>query len=199
MKSFSDGSGSTSRTSRAAFARGCAGPGLRGALLALAVSLAGQPGAAAEGVFGRFVSEGGIAAPAHDLIGPTGAKSLEELRGKWVLLHFWATWCAPCITELPSLDALQRARRDDGLAVVAVSVDRTGPERIANFLTELGVNDLVPYQDRLGLLSGAYKVRSFPSSFLIAPNGRLVGRLEHAADWDSPEAAAFLDRVTGDH
>ncbi len=158
------------------------------------VTIFGPPPASATSVFSRFITvEPSIAAPISALTGPSGTTTLRDFAGRFVLVHFWATWCAPCITELPSLEALQRRQSEKDFVILAVSTDRADTARVERFTRELGLERVRIYHDRLGLTSNAFNVRSLPSSFLVNPDGRLVGRLDHAADWTSGEAAAFLD------
>jgi thiol-disulfide isomerase/thioredoxin len=165
-------------------------------LIVLQLSLGIQPAAAGDDVFARFVPE--TATIAHDtrLTGPGGLRTFGELRGRLVLVHFWAMWCAPCVEELPTLDQLQRRAGED-FAVIAISADRASPERLATFVGELGIEHLGIYQDSFGGLASLFRIRSFPTSFLLGRDGQVIGRLEHTADWNSLEAAAFLERWQG--
>ncbi len=97
--------------------------------------------------------------------------SLAQLRGKVVLLNFWATWCAPCREELPQLSALQEKLRARGLVVLAVSVDDER-ENIANFLQENGIK-LPAWWDRDQRVSRLYNPQTMPASFVIDRNGVL--------------------------
>ncbi|MEX1306383.1 MAG: TlpA disulfide reductase family protein [Rhodovibrionaceae bacterium] len=118
--------------------------------------------------------------------------SLADFRGRVVLLNFWATWCPPCVFEMPSLDALQEALGPEGLSVVAVSLDRQGLEIVAPFLRDLAVRQLEAYIDPRGRLAAEFEVSAMPTSFVIDARGRIVGALRGAAAWDSPEALALL-------
>jgi thiol-disulfide isomerase/thioredoxin len=111
--------------------------------------------------------------------------TLAAFRGRVVLVNFWATWCAPCVQEMPSLARLQAQRGD--LAVVAVSEDRRGAELVDPFLAKLGLADLGVYLDPKNDLGHAFGIEGLPTSFLIDRDGRIVATLEGAAEWDSAE------------
>ncbi len=120
------------------------------------------------------------------------ATSLQAFRGRVVLLNFWATWCAPCIREMPSLDRLQAKLGGEGLKVVAVSEDFTGLEVVVPFFKRLGLANLEVYLDPDGALSRAVGVAGLPTTLLIDREGRLLGGLEGPAEWDSEEAVSFI-------
>jgi thiol-disulfide isomerase/thioredoxin len=118
---------------------------------------------------------------------------LADLKGRVVLLNFWATWCAPCIREMPSLDRLQAGLGERGLAVVAVSIDRGGAEVIRPFAKRLGLAHLGLYHDPKGALFRAFGVTGLPTSFLIDRQGGIVGAYAGPAEWDGPEARALIE------
>ncbi len=126
---------------------------------------------------------------------------LADFEGRVVLLNFWATWCAPCVREMPSLDRLQALLGDRGLRVVAVSIDRGGAEAIRPFAKRLGLAHLGLYHDPKGTLFRAFGVTGLPASFLIDRNGGIVGAYAGPAEWDDPEPRAlieyYLDRPAG--
>jgi thiol-disulfide isomerase/thioredoxin len=132
--------------------------------------------------------------PAPDVVfnDPDGAEtSLAELRGKPVLLNLWASWCAPCVKELPTLDRLAAAK-GAGLSVVAVSQD-TGPHpSVEAFLESKGIKTLGSYHDPKMGLSGALDAEVLPSSVLFDAQGREVWRYVGDLDWTGPEAAKLL-------
>ena len=118
---------------------------------------------------------------------------LADFKGRVVLLNFWATWCAPCILEMPSLDRLQAALGDRGLAVLAVSIDRGGAKVIRPFAKRLGLEHLGLYHDDKGALFRAFGVTGLPTTFLIDPRGQIVGAYPGPAEWDGPEARALIE------
>ncbi len=120
-------------------------------------------------------------------------ETLEAYRGKWVVLNFWATWCAPCRLEMPSLDRLQVALPD--LVVLPVATGRNPPEAIARFYEEAGVKNLPILRDPKAALSRSAGVLGLPVTLILNPEGQEVGRLIGGAEWDSPEALALLDAL----
>lgn len=132
-------------------------------------------------------------APSIAFLDPDGRPiKLDAYRGSLVLLNVWATWCAPCVKELPSLDRLQAAIGSDRFRVVLVSVDRKGLEVAAPFLTGLGLTNLRTGADPKSELARALGATGLPTSVLLGPDGRIVGRLLGDAEWDSPAAKALL-------
>lgn len=127
-----------------------------------------------------------------------GKTTLGQFRGKYVVLNFWATWCGPCIRELPSLERLDAALPDDRAQVVLVSQDRAGFQQTDRFLKKLGVSFPDNFVDERLKFSRALGIVSLPTTLLIGPDGKEVGRLVGHAEWDSPEALAlvnwYLDR-----
>lgn len=118
--------------------------------------------------------------------------NLVEFEGRVVLLNFWATWCAPCVEELPALDRLQARLGGRDLSVIALSVDRQGASIVGPFLAKLGVRALEMYVDAQGESLKAFQPRGLPTTVLIGRDGRELGRLEGAAAWDSPAAEALI-------
>jgi thiol-disulfide isomerase/thioredoxin len=119
--------------------------------------------------------------------------SLADFRGKVVLLNLWATWCGPCVEEMPALDRLAASRPAEDFAVVAVSMDRGGMAVITPFLAEHGITTITPYLDPGGRAIAAIGARGLPTSILIGRDGAEIGRLEGAAAWDGTDAKALID------
>ncbi len=114
------------------------------------------------------------------------------LKGKVVLLNLWATWCAPCVVELPTLDALQRELGGGDFEVVAVSVDRRGMDVVGPFWKERGYRHLAIRLDPGGKLMRDFGTIGLPTSYLIARDGTVAGYLEGHGDWASPEAQQLV-------
>ena len=129
--------------------------------------------------------------PEGELLDTTDAvHSLAEYRGKWVVLNFWATWCAPCRQEMPSLDRLQAAMPE--LAVVPVATGRNAVPGITRFYEEAGVTGLPILRDVKMDLSRAMGVLGLPVTVILNPEGQEVARLIGDAEWDSASAKAVL-------
>lgn len=126
------------------------------------------------------------------------ARTLDAFKGKTILVNYWATWCAPCEKEMPSLGALQKARGGDTFEVVAISVDAAEDKEYAEQrLGQLGAPNIpfrivTPEQYELVYDSG---VQGFPTSILYGPDGKEIARLAGEADWSSFEAIGFIDAL----
>jgi thiol-disulfide isomerase/thioredoxin len=130
-----------------------------------------------------------------DLAGNT--VSLSEFTGKIVLVNLWATWCEPCLREMPSLERVQ-SRLGDKLAVVAISEDHGGSKTVDPFIDKLGLKSVKVYLDPKSAIERAFKVQGLPTSFLIDREGRVLGRVEGAAEWDAPKLLEVLKSFLGD-
>lgn len=121
--------------------------------------------------------------------------SLAEIEGKPVLVNLWASWCAPCVKELPTLDKLARAQ--PSLQVAAVSQDMGPHASVVAFLQGHRIATLEAYQDPKMALSGALGVEVMPTSVLYDAKGREVWRYVGDLDWTSPAAAKLLAEAGG--
>jgi len=119
--------------------------------------------------------------------------SLADFRGKTVLLNLWATWCAPCREEMPSLDRLEKELGSDRFEVVALAVDRTGIESARKFMQSLKVQSLKLYADPTARSAPALKAVGMPTTILIGTDGREIGRLPGPAEWDSAAAKRLVE------
>ena len=119
--------------------------------------------------------------------------AMDEFKGTPTLVNLWATWCAPCVKELPTLDKLAAAHRDDGsLGVITISQDMGPQGSVKAFLAKLGVKDLGAYQDADMKLSDAFGAQILPTTVLFDGAGREVWRFTGPMEWDSAEAAKLL-------
>ena len=136
------------------------------------------------------------AVPDIGLVGMDDApRSLNEFRGKWVLVNFWATWCPPCRTEMPSLGALQAAKGGDRFEVVTVATGRNAVQGITDFWAEAGVQHLTVLRDPKMELARSMGVAGLPVTVILNPDGQEVGRLIGDADWNAPEAHTVIDAL----
>ena len=143
-------------------------------------------------------SHKGTPAPDTTFTNPDGGTiSLARFKGVPVLVNLWASWCAPCVKELPTLDELAATHRDDGkLGVVAVSQDSGPQASVQAFLARLKVKDLGAYHDPKMGLSGALGPDTvLPTSILYDANGKEVWRYVGDLDWTSPEAAKLVSEA----
>jgi len=143
-------------------------------------------------------SHKGQAAPDAMFKNPDGGDiSLAKFKGVPVLVNLWASWCAPCVKELPTLDKLAQSHDVDGaLGVIAVSQDSGPQPSVVAFLKKLNVRDLGAYHDPKMALSGALGPDVvLPTSILIDADGKEVWRYVGDLDWTSPEAAKLLSEA----
>jgi thiol-disulfide isomerase/thioredoxin len=129
--------------------------------------------------------------------GAGAARSLAEWRGRVVLVNLWATWCAPCVEEMPALDRIAARLGGPDFDVVAISVDRQGAAVVAPFLGKLGLTRLAPYLDPSNAAVRVLGAPGLPVSVVLDREGRELGRVLGAAEWDSPAFEALLRRATG--
>ncbi|MTH96448.1 TlpA disulfide reductase family protein [Roseibium sp. RKSG952] len=137
--------------------------------------------------------------------GPDGQPvTMADFKGKTVLLNLWATWCAPCRKEMPALDELERDLGSQDFEVVAVNLDRGGPDKPKAFLNEIGVKDLTYYSDSsnqlLQDLRKKARATGLPTTILIGPEGCEIGTMYGPAEWASSDAKQLIEaarRETG--
>ena len=120
--------------------------------------------------------------------------ALADFKGKFVLLNLWATWCQPCLKEMPSLAALQ-AKLGPALTIVALSEDRGGADVVEPFVAKLGLDKLPIYLDPKSAAIHALGARGLPTSVVIDADGQILGKVEGGADWESDALRAALAKV----
>ena len=174
-------------------------PGKRAALLVLlpAVLIAGYFGVRAL----RYdLDTVGVASRAPQFsartLGPSSqAKTLANYAGDVVLLNIWATWCAPCRVEMPSIQTLHEAYASRGLKVVAVSIDAGGTgQQIRDFADSLGLTFEILH-DSLGAIKQAYRTTGVPETVIIGRDGVIRKRVVGAVHWDSPANRALVEQL----
>ncbi len=119
---------------------------------------------------------------------------LSDFRGKVVLLNFWATWCAPCLEEMPDMQALWEQRREEGFVILAVAADRGSRGPVAAFTRKLALTFPV-LLDPDGDVRNRYEVAALPMSYLIGRDGRISGRVIGSKAWASREAFTLIDHL----
>ena len=129
-------------------------------------------------------------APATDADGAEA--TLQSLRGEVAVVNFWATWCAPCRQEMPTLAKLAAELEDEGVRVVPIAVGRNDPAEIDRFLTEAGAADLPRWRDPSQGLARGMGVLGLPVTVILNREGQEVARLTGDADWSSESALAIL-------
>ncbi|MBI2241983.1 MAG: TlpA family protein disulfide reductase [Magnetospirillum gryphiswaldense] len=165
----------------------------RRTLLAGGLALAARPAWAVRVAQGLFVTEPARPLPDIDIRDnqnqPAGVSTW---KGKPTLVNLWASWCLPCVAELPALDRLKPIIEPEGLRVVALCLDRSGAVGAVNTYARLGIKNLdvtVDYQRQAGESFGAAVL---PTTLLLDAQGREVARFVGGAAWDGPQALALL-------
>jgi len=134
-------------------------------------------------------------APDFTLTGLDGKRvSLADFRGKLVLLHFWATWCVPCRHEMPLLQALEQQMAGTALRIIYVNVDSGDKQVVQSFIDDTSPR-LHTLLDAQGSVRNRYEVRALPTSYLIAPDGRFIGRIIGERDWNSAASVQMLRQM----
>jgi len=134
------------------------------------------------------------AAPNFELKDPAGKPlSLKDFRGKVVFLNFWATWCPPCIEEMPAMEKLHQELEKDGLVMLAVNFQE-GPERVKEFFTQHNLT-FTPLLDRDGKVTEQYQAWGLPVSVVINKRGQIAARATGSKDWHSDEARQFFKKL----
>ncbi|MEQ8710837.1 MAG: TlpA disulfide reductase family protein [Rhodospirillales bacterium] len=120
---------------------------------------------------------------------------LGDFRGKVVLLNLWATWCGPCVREMPHLDKLQAMLGGATFEVIALSSDRGGVDKVEPFFRRTSVDHLEIYLDPKNRIARALGARGLPTTYLIDAEGRLLGSVAGALDWSAPEIVDWLKAI----
>ena len=120
-------------------------------------------------------------------------------KGLGIVLNFWATWCAPCIKEMPDLIQLKKLLKEDNITVLALSVDRGGAKKVIPFFKNQGLEDLDILIDKKSKVARKSGVRGLPVTILIDAEGFERGRITGIAPWDEPEVVNFVRRCIGPH
>ncbi len=120
--------------------------------------------------------------------------TLEQYRGRVVLLNLWATWCQPCRVEMPSLERLSRRLGSDGFRVVAVSIDDDADSVVAAYARQLGLSfDIL--HDPSAAIKQAYQATGVPESWVINRDGVIIKKVIGASEWDGPVNEALIRRL----
>ena len=124
-------------------------------------------------------------------------RHLSEFTGKTLAVNLWATWCAPCVKELPSLDRLQAQLGSDHFQVLALSLDRGGVDAARAFFEHAGIKHLEAYADPTSKLGFVLHAPGLPTTLILDPQGRETARISGALEWDSKPVIEWLKRRIG--
>ncbi|MFL5254561.1 MAG: TlpA family protein disulfide reductase [Rhodopila sp.] len=120
---------------------------------------------------------------------------LADFKGRGMVVNLWATWCAPCVAEMPSLEALSKALAPADIAVLPLSSDRGGAATVQAWFDSHDIKGLPVLLDPKGALARAFNARGVPTTLVINKSGRVIAKLEGAADWGAPEAQALVRKL----
>ncbi|MBN4016470.1 TlpA family protein disulfide reductase [Rhodospirillaceae bacterium AH-315-P19] len=120
-----------------------------------------------------------------------------DWRGKGIVLNFWATWCGPCVREMPSLDRLAGRVAGEGIVVIPLSGDRGGLAVVKAFYERLEIKNLAIYLDPKRAVGAEFGVEFLPFTVFIGRDGQVLGSLSGFVEWDSPEGLALVRRYLG--
>lgn len=164
------------------------------AILAL-FSLFSPPAGAQVENTAPIVAHAPRAVPPFQFIDEKGQQlTLDTARNKLTLVHFWATWCVPCLKELPELDAISGTYAAKGVQIVAISLDTTSP-KVRQFYTEKQIKNLAANLDVRQTGFSALRLRGLPSTVFIDRKGNEIARAEGPLDWKGKEATGFIDAI----
>mgnify|MGYP000431930219 FL=1 len=139
--------------------------------------------------------ESGIPAPDFTFPGLDGKMvSLSDYRGKVVLVNIWATWCPPCVDEMPSMEKLYRKFKGENFEIIAVSIDEPGPKAVAPFMEKTGLT-FPALIDSKGAIKPVYRITGIPESFIIDKQGILIKKIVGPVDWASPKVFRFISSL----
>jgi thiol-disulfide isomerase/thioredoxin len=145
--------------------------------------------------FAKFIVEASPQPlPELEFVDTKGAPiHLASYRGKVLLINFWATWCVPCVKEMPTLDSLQAQRGGDKFAVITISLDRNGEKLVPKFFADKALKFLPQILDPQSRSMKPFALKGLPTSLLVDAQGLVLGRLAGEADWASEAALSLID------
>jgi len=136
---------------------------------------------------------GVTAIPSYVFERETGqAVKLSDYRDKLVVLNFWATWCPPCLAEMPALNTLAETGKDHDIAVLAVSLDQQGRSAVLEFFERTALPALDIFLDPTAAGPRLFGLKGLPSTYILHPNGAMIGYVAGPVEWDDPEVLDFL-------
>ena len=120
--------------------------------------------------------------------------SLSDFKGQVVLLNIWATWCGPCVEEMPSMQKLHSKLKDEGLVILAVSIDEAGAGVVRPFMEQHRLS-FTALTDTAGSIKDLYRVTGVPETFIIDKNGIITQKIVGPMDWSSAGAIGYFRKL----
>lgn len=122
--------------------------------------------------------------------------TFDDLKGQWMILNLWATWCPPCLVEMPSLQNLQNKYGGQGVKVVAISLDRKmDGKKLRTFLSRKNFGPIAAYYGDGKRAMDLFAMRGLPTTYILEPGGRAIGSIAGDIDWTGEEATAFIESL----
>ncbi len=165
------------------------------AIVGAAVYLVSSSSSRSPGEWVKTVAVGDVA-PDFQLEDTKGNKvSLSDLRGKVVMVNLWATWCPPCIEEMPSMERLHEVMAGDDFVMLAINTEQNGRTVVPEFLQKTPYTFPILYDDE-GVVQKLYGVYKFPESFIVGKDGKVVEKIIGPLDWSSLKTITYLKGLT---
>ncbi len=120
-----------------------------------------------------------------------GEVKLSDYRGQWVFINFWATWCGPCVVEMPMMNRLNKILEKEKFKMLAINMEDIDPDRVKKFVKKLKV-DFDVLLDRQGEVGRLYGVRSIPMTYMVNPKGEVEAIANGMREWDDPKMVQFF-------
>ena len=118
-----------------------------------------------------------------------------QYRGKVLLVNMWATWCPPCVRELPALQRFAKKFDQEKLAFLPISIDQEGKDKVKPFLVSVGMPDFDSFYDPKMALDAIFPLDTIPATFILDGSGTLIAFVRSFVDWDDPKAEALLNSL----
>jgi thiol-disulfide isomerase/thioredoxin len=182
-----------SRRSVIAASAGLAASVVRGNYAMAQISPADLPPAAAV-----LLQTAPVAAPVLNFTDPAGKQlSLADYVGHGLVVNFWATWCGPCVAELPSFAAVASELAKHKILVLPISIDMTGANAVQPFFASHGIHNLPVLLDEQGEALQTLNADGIPVTIIVNPQGQVVAKLEGAADWNNAATINLIRKLAG--
>ena len=140
-----------------------------------------------------------IKVPDIEFIDQSGKKiSNANFYGQVSVINLWATWCPPCVKELPSIDRLAKIVSQDHIKIYAVSQDRAGNKIVPAYFQKLNLKNLIIFLDNQASLMAAFRTPVLPTTIIIDKKGMDIARLVGEINWDSPEVVSYLKKISNE-
>jgi thiol-disulfide isomerase/thioredoxin len=145
------------------------------------------------------IHKNAIKLPDIEFIDQSGKKiSNASFLGQVSVVNLWATWCPPCVKELPSIDRLAKIVSQDHIKIYAVSQDRAGNKIVPAYFQKLNLKNLTIFLDNQASLMAAFRTPVLPTTIIIDKKGMEIARLVGEINWDSPEVVSYLKKISSE-